>query len=119
MTTFSEFNKELEKLVESFSKKGVQLKIEKSDDDIIKIFGENINSLSRAQNGLEDVTELSYTTAEHHPYWNLLYHCTQISKNVLDKWNTNLNNDDLDEIRWSITEMQNSCDKISQGPHDE
>lgn len=119
MTTFSEFNKELEKLVESFSKNGVQLKIEKSDDDIIKIYGENINSLSRAQNGLEDVMELSYTTAEHHPYWNLLYHCTQISKNVLDKWNTSLNKDDLDEIRWSIAEMQNSCDKISQDPHDE
>ena len=35
------------------------------EHDIIKIFGTKITSLTRAQNGLNDVTELAYTTAEH------------------------------------------------------
>src|SRR3970040_975481 len=80
----------------------------------IQIFGENIDSLSRAKNGIEDVSELSYTTAEHHPYWALLYHCTQIGKISLDKWNDELTNEELDEIEWSIDELKNTCKKLKE-----
>jgi len=76
--TFSEFYQSILDLVKSFEKKNIMLKIEKNlESNIIQIFGENTDSLSRAKNGIEDVSELSYTTAEHHPYWALLYHCTQ------------------------------------------
>src|SRR3989304_2328240 len=79
--TFSDFYQSLLDLVKSFEKKNIMLKIEENlESNIIQIFGENIDSLSRAKNGIEDVSELSYTTAEHHPYWALLYHCTQIGK---------------------------------------
>jgi len=75
--TFSEFYQSILDLVKSFEKKNIMLKIEKNlESNIIQIFGENTDSLSRAKNGIEDVSELSYTTAEHHPYWALLYHCT-------------------------------------------
>jgi len=105
---FSDFHKSLLDLVKSFEEKNIMIKTEDHlDENIIRIFGENISSLSKAKVGLEDVSELAYTTAEHHPYWGLLYHCSQISKLALEKWNDNLTNEELDEIIWSIKELKN------------
>ena len=56
--------------------------------------------------------ELAYTTAEHHPYWGLLYNCSQISKSILEKWDDELTKEDLSEIRWIISELENSCSKL-------
>ncbi len=115
MTSFREFHKSLLDLVKSFEEKKTQLKLESDlESDIIKIFGENIDSLSRAKNGLEDVSELAYATAEHHPYWNLLYSCSQISKTILDRWTGELSKEELDEIEWSIKELQHTCNKIKE-----
>ena len=68
--------------------------------------------VSRAERALYDIQELADSTAEHHPYWVLLYNCSQISKSVLEKWNDNLNEEDLNEIRWMISELENSCKKL-------
>ncbi len=115
MSSFKEFHKSLLELTKSFEEKKTQLKIESDlESDIIKIFGENIDSLSRAKNGLDDVTELAYSTAEHHPYWNFLYSCSQISKIILEKWTGNLSKDELEEIEWSIKELQHTCNKIKE-----
>jgi len=71
-----------------------------------------INDTSSPKNGLEDVLELAYTTAEHHPYWGLLYNCSQISESILEKWDDGLTKEDLSEIRWIISELENSCSKL-------
>ena len=111
--TFSEFYKSLLQLVKIFEEKNVLLKVEEDDAlNIIRIFGENADSVSRAKNGLEDVVELAYATAEHHPYWTLLYNSSLISKAVLEKWNEDLSEEDFSEIRWMVSELQNSCDKL-------
>ena len=56
MTSFEEFHQSLLELIKSFEEKKTQLKLETDlESNIIKIFGENIDSLSRAKNGLEDV----------------------------------------------------------------
>ena len=111
MSDFSDFHNALNELVRKFDE--VQLKIESDDDnDIIKVFGERFTSLSRAKNGLSDVTELSLTTAEHHPYWNLLYQCCQICSTALDNWTDELSKEDIDEIKWSISELDNTCKKL-------
>ncbi len=115
MASFQDFHKSLLELVKSFEEKKTQLKLESDpESNIIKIFGENIDSLARAKNGLEDFSELAYTTAEHHPYWNLLYNCSQISKIVLEKWQGDLSKEELEEIEWSIKELQNTCNKIKE-----
>jgi len=36
----------------------------------------------------------------------------QISKSILEKWNEELAKEDLDEIRWIISELENSCSKL-------
>ena len=61
---------------------------------------------------VDKMAELSYTTAEHHPYWKLLYSCVEISKIVLERWDDELTKEDLSEIRWIISELENSCSKL-------
>ncbi len=113
MTNFENFYDDLLDLTKKYEKKNVPLKIENDlENDIVKIFGENITSLTRARNGLNDVAELAYATAEHHPYWNLLYNCSQIASSVLEKWKESLSADDLSDIDWAIKELNQSLEKI-------
>ena len=76
------------------------------------IMDHNDDPVSRAERALYDIQELADSTAEHHPYWVLLYNCSQISKSVLEKWNDNLNEEDLNEIRWMISELENSYSNL-------
>ena len=68
--------------------------------------------VSRAEKALYDIQELADSTAEHHPYWVLLYNCSQISKLILEKWNDELTEEDLTEIRWMVSELENSYKKL-------
>ena len=113
MENFENFYHDLLDLAKKYETKNVPLKIEKDlENDIVKIFGEKITSLARAKNGLGDVTELSYTTAEHHPYWNLLYNCSEIATSVLEKWKDSLSEEDLSDMEWAIKELNQSLEKI-------
>ncbi len=113
MTNFENFYHELLDLAKKYEKQNTPLKIEKDlENDIIKIFGDKITSLTRAQNGLNDVIELSYTTAEHHPYWNLLYNCSEIANSVLEKWGDALSSNDLADIDWALKELKDTLEKI-------
>ena len=113
--TFTDFYQSLLELVKTFENKKIFLKVEEDLElNIIRIFGENIDSLSLAKKGIDDVSEQAYTTAEHHPFWALLYHCTQIGKISLDKWNEELTKEELDEIEWSIDELKNTCKKLRE-----
>ena len=113
MTTFKLFFDELLTLVEKFEKQKVMIKVEEDlDYEFVKIFGEKINSVIRAKTGLNDVSELAYTTAEHHPYWALLYNCAEISKTVLEKWDEKISSEEMDEIKWHIKEIENTCKKL-------
>ena len=65
MASFEDFSNDLKELVEEYEKDNTMLKIEQDpENNIVKIFGEKITALARAKNGLSDVTELAYTTAE-------------------------------------------------------
>ena len=113
MPSFKLFFEELLVLVEEYEKKQVMIKVESEPDyEFIKIFGEKIDSILRAKTGLNDVSELAYTTAEHHPYWALLYNCSEISKTLLEKWNDKITSEEMNEIKWHIKEIENSCKKL-------
>ena len=113
MDSFKSFFNELLTLVEKYEKKQVMIKVENEPDyEFVKIFGEKIDSILRAKTGLNDVSELAYTTAEHHPYWALLYNCSEISKTVLEKWNDKISSEEMNEIKWHIKEIENSCKKL-------
>ena len=113
MATFENFYQDLLEFTKKYEQQNIPLKIEKDlDNDIIKIFGEKITSLARAKNGLNDVAELAYATAEHHPYWNLLYNCSEIANCVLDKWRDSLTAEDLSDIDWALKKLNQSLEKI-------
>lgn len=117
--TFDTFYNELHELVSKHEKNNTPLKIQKDlDANIVKIFGENITALAQAKNGLLDVTELAYATAEHHPYWNLLYNCSEIANIVLEKWKSELSKKDVGDIEWSIKELKQSLEKITEKIND-
>ena len=77
-----------------------------SDSDFIQLV-KDVTDL------VDKMAELSYTTAEHHPYWKLLYSCVEISRIILERWNDEISTDDVDEIRWMISELQNSLNKLT------
>ncbi len=113
MTNFENFYDDLLDLAKKYEQQNTPLKIEKDlENDIVKIFGEKITSLARARNGLNDIAELAYATAEHHPYWNLLYNCSEITSSVLEKWKESLSADDFSDIDWAIKELNHSLEKI-------
>lgn len=115
MTDFENFYHDLLEFTKKYEQQNVPLKIEKDlENDVIKIFGEKITSLARAKNGLNDVTELAYTTAEHHPYWNLVYNCSEITNSVLEKWKESLSEDDFSDIEWAIKELNQTLEKIKK-----
>ena len=76
------------------------------------IMDHNDDPVSRAERALYDIQELADSTAEHHPYWVLLYNCSQISKLILEKWSDDLTEEDLNEIHWMVSELENSCKKL-------
>ena len=118
--TFDDFFKSLQELIKSYEKKNLMIKMQSDlESNIVHLFGEQMSSLARAQSGLDDVSELACTTAEHHPYWNALYHACQISKITLDKWNGELTKEELDEISWSIDELKNTCEKLKARPQND
>lgn len=113
--SFSEFQKAIIDISKKFEKLGVSTRVETdSDSQIIRIYGSDFTPLDRAKNGIEDVLELSYTTAEHHPYWSFLYNSGEIIKSTLEKWNTNFTKEEMEEIEWAIKELKHACDKIKE-----
>lgn len=112
---FSEFYESIVKLAKSFEDKNMLAKIQADlEANIIRIYGEKTDSLMRAKLGLEDVSELAYATAEHHPYWNLLYNSSQISKLALEKWDDTVTKEELDEISWYAEELKNAAKKLKE-----
>jgi hypothetical protein len=107
-------------LIKSYEQKNVLVKMQSDpDSDTIKIYGEKASVLQRAKIGLDEVAELAYSTAEHHPYWNLLYNGSQILKIILEKWNETLTEDELKEINWYADEIKNSLNNVSTNHHTE
>jgi hypothetical protein len=113
--SFFEFYESLVKLAKSFEQKNILLKIHPDlEANIIRIYGEKTDSLTLAKVGLEEISELAYATAEHHPYWNLIYNSSQILKIVLEKWSDNLTKEELDEISWNADEIKNTSKKLEE-----
>jgi hypothetical protein len=83
-----------------------------TDSGIIRIYDQDTDSLKRATSSLYDLLELSYSTAEHHPYWALLYNAAEILKTILDKWEADFSRDEIDDMTWRIDELSIALRKL-------
>ncbi len=118
MTDFEDFLRDLDMLVDDHKKNGLALKLKLSaKDNIVHIFGEYAIPLARARQGLDHVLELAGATAEHHPFWDMLDHSAEISSTILDRWQDELSESELDEIAWHIQSLSVSLEKIKQAHH--
>lgn len=113
MSTMEKVIDEVKRLVDDLQGQGVTLQV-RSDNEagMIKIYGEGSDALKRAVAGLHEVSELAYTTAEHHPYWGIIYHAVEISKMALEKWNGELSNDELSEMEWRTEEIKGALERL-------
>ncbi len=94
---------------------GISVKVGVDGDaGMLRIYTEKSNALKKASSGLAEALELAYTTAEHHPYWAMLYHATEISKLLLEKWDSDLSTDNLSEIAWRCDEIKAAQERASE-----
>ena len=92
---------------------GVSVKIvTDTDSGIIKIYSQDTDIIKRASSALYELLELSYSTAEHHPYWEILYNATEILKTILDKWEADFSRDEIDDMTWRIDELSIALRKL-------
>lgn len=92
---------------------GIAIKVlADTDSGIIRIYDQDTDCLKRATSSLNDLLELSYSTAEHHPYWALLYNATEILKTILDKWEADLSRDEIDNMTWKSDELSMALRKL-------
>lgn len=99
--------------LESKDKISTKVGVDK-DAGIIRIYGEGSDYIRRASSGLEELLELAYTTAEHHPYWAVLYHAAEISKMTLEKWESELSTDQISEMSWRCDEIKMALDRLAR-----
>ena len=94
---------------------GMQARVESTPSGAVRAYGPSSSPLGRALDGLADVRELSYTAAEHHPFWPLLYHAADVAEAVLEKWDGDrrLDSGEIDEMRWSLGAMRDALDRLS------
>jgi hypothetical protein len=84
------------------------------DASVVRIYGEGSDYIKRASSGLGDVMELAYTTAEHHPYWAILYNASEICKTVLERWESNLTADQISEMSWRCDEIKMALGRLGR-----
>ncbi len=83
-----------------------------NEEGVIKLYSSNTTSIKRALSGLNDIMELAYTTAEHHPYWGILYNSIEIARRLLEKWEDELDEEDIDELLWRVEEIRNMLNRF-------
>jgi hypothetical protein len=100
-------------VLEELQKQNIFFKISVDKDaNLVRIYGEGSHHIKRASSGLGEVMELAYTTAEHHPYWSILYNAAEICKTVLDKWESELTADQKSEMSWRCEEIKMALERI-------
>ena len=83
------------------------------DAEVMKIYCEGSDYVKRASLGVTEILELAYTTAEHHPYWSVLYHAAEISKATLEKWESEFTAAEISEMSWRCDEIKMTLQRLN------
>jgi hypothetical protein len=113
--TIERISGRIRSLVKLFNKEegaSVTISVDK-ESGVIRICNqEDTTVVKKASSALSEVLELSYATSEHHPYWGILYNATEISKTILDEWDSNLSKDAISEMSWRSDKIKVALEKI-------
>ena len=117
---FLKLHEEIVELVKKLEDQGIHVKFQSDPSSgTVRISTDKTDSVTLAKMGLEDISELAYATAEHHPYWGILYNGSQILRIVLDKWDDNLLQDEINEMVWHADDIKNTSAKVDGNIHDD
>lgn len=78
----------------------------------VSVVGSDSTPLIRARAALEDLDALALETAEHHPYWHVLWACCQVSRTILEGWDSGITREDAEQARWSASRLVESCSRL-------
>ncbi|HZB00121.1 MAG TPA: hypothetical protein VE308_03755 [Nitrososphaera sp.] len=102
-------------VLEELEKQNIFFKVSvDTDASIVRIYGEDSHYIKRASSGLGEVMELAYTTAEHHPYWAVLYNAAEICRTVLERWESDLTADQMSEMSWRCEEIKMAIGRLEK-----
>lgn len=105
----------LKDILEQLEKQNIFFKVSVDrDGSVVRIYGEGSHYINRASSGLAEVMELAYTTAEHHPYWSVLYNAAEICKTVLDRWESDFTADQISEMSWRCDEIKMTLGRLEK-----
>jgi hypothetical protein len=105
----------LKGVLEELQKQNIFFKVSVDrDGSVVRIYGEGSHYINRASSGLGEVMELAYTTAEHHPYWAVLYNAAEICKTVLDRWESEVTADQTSEMSWRCDEIKMALGRLKK-----
>ena len=85
-----------------------------NDHGVIKLYSSDVDAIKRALSGLNDIMELAYTTAEHHPYWGALYNAIEIVRVLLENWEEQMDEEQMDELLWRVEEVRGILSRLKQ-----
>lgn len=78
---------------------------------ILTVYGPGASALRQAKRGLADIEEMAQTAAEHHPYWRLLNSTLESLRIILDNWEGDISEEDLEDIRWAASSLSDAIQK--------
>lgn len=78
---------------------------------ILTVYGPGASSLHQAKRGLTDIEEMAQTAAEHHPYWRLLNGALESLRIILDSWEGDISEEDLEYMHWAAGSLSDAIQK--------
>jgi hypothetical protein len=115
MSSIDRVSDAIRAVLEELEKQNIFFKVSVDRDaGIVRIYGEDSHYIKRASSGLGEVMELAYTTAEHHPYWAVLYNAAEICKTVLERWESDLTADQMSEMTWRCEEIKMALERLEK-----
>ena len=115
MSSIDRVSDAIRAVLEELEKQNISFKVSVDRDaGIVRIYGEDSHYIKRASSGLGEVMELAYTTAEHHPYWAVLYNAAEICKTVLERWESDLTADQMSEMSWRCDEIKMALGRLEK-----
>ena len=102
-------------IIANLKEEGINIKTKfEKDSGFIGLYTSNTSILKRAKIGLNEILELSYSIAEHHPYWNIIYNTSEIAKITLNNWDENFSHDQIQEMLWRNGEIKNTLSRLEK-----
>lgn len=86
-----------------------------NEKGILLVSQESVSDIERASFAIDQALDISYSTAEHHPYWTLLYNSAEICKKALEHWNDELTGEGIEELKWRTNKLKEFIDLVSIG----